>query len=71
MNPETKRLAIVATLCFFPTALVGWMLYAKSEKQAMYFFRFSVYLLLLVVMVAGIVVVTKGGQLIKPMGSFF
>jgi hypothetical protein len=71
MNPETKRLAIVATFCFFPIALVGWMLYGKSEKQAMYFFRASVYLMLLVVMMAGVVVVTKGGQLIKPMGSFF
>jgi hypothetical protein len=58
MSPETKRLAIIATICFFPAALVGWWFYPKSEK-------------LVVIFLAGIIVVIKGAQIIKPMGSFF
>jgi cytochrome b561 len=71
MNPEAKRLAIIATFCFFPTALAGWWLYPQSEKRALKLFRFSIYVTMTIVMIAGLVVVTKGGLLIKPMGSFF
>jgi hypothetical protein len=71
MSSETKRLAVVATIFFFPTALAGWWLYGRSEKLSLLFFRLSIYLFLAVVLFAGIVVVTKGGQIIKPMGSFF
>ena len=71
MNLETKRLAIVATIFFLPTAIAGWWFYGKNEKLALTFFRSSVFLFLGVVLLVGILVVTKGGQLIKPMGSFF
>jgi len=71
MNNETKRLAIVATICFFPAAIAGWLFYPKSEQTALRFFRLSIYIFVIAVMLAGLVVVTKGGALIKPMGSFF
>ena len=71
MSPETKRLAIIATICFFPAALVGWWFYPKSEKLALSLFRCSINLILVVIFLAGIIVVIKGAQIIKPMGSFF
>ena len=71
MNHETKRLAIVATIFFLPTAIAGWWLYGKNEKLALVFFRASIYLFLGIVLLVGILVVTKGGHIIKPMGSFF
>ena len=71
MNADTKRLAIIATFCFFPTALVGWFLYDKSENRALNYFRFSIGVMMALVLITGITVVLKGGQIIKPMGSFF
>jgi cytochrome b561 len=71
MSAETKRLAIVATIFFFPTALAGWWFYPKSEKTALTFFRLSIYLFLGVILLTGVLVVVKGGQIVKPMGSFF
>ena len=71
MNAETKRLAIIATVCFFPTALVGWLLLNKDESRAVNYFKFSIGAIMTLVLIAGIVVVLKGGQIIKPMGSFF
>ena len=71
MNGETKRLAIIATIFFFPTALAGWWFYGKSEKLSLPFFRLGIYIFLSVLLVIGVVVVTKGGQIVKPMGSFF
>ena len=71
MKQETKRLAIVATIFFFPTALMGWWFNSRDEKLSLTFFRLSIYIFLGAVLFAGIVVVTKGGQIIKPMGSFF
>jgi hypothetical protein len=71
MSDETKRLAVIATFCFFPTALVGWWLYGKSEKTSLTLFRSSIYIFVIVVILAGLVVITKGGAIIKPMGSFF
>jgi len=71
MNRETKQLALIATFCFFPTALAGWWFYGKSQNLALIFFRLSIFFFLLIVLIAGLVVVMKGGQLIKPMGSFF
>ena len=71
MKPDAKRLAIVATVFFFPTAILGWWFNNKSEKLSLMFFRISIYLFLAAVLLTGIVVVTKGGQVIKPMGSFF
>ena len=71
MKEETKRLAMVATIFFLPTALFGWWFSNKSEKLSLLFFRISIYIFLAAVLMTGIVVVTKGGQVIKPMGSFF
>jgi heme A synthase len=71
MNGETRRLAILATIFFFPTALMGWWYSGKSEKLSALFFRISIYLFLAAVLLVGVIVVTKGGQIIKPMGSFF
>jgi hypothetical protein len=71
MSDETKRLAIVATIFFFPTALAGWWFYSKSEKLSLTLFRLSIYIFLAAVLVAGVIVVTKGGQIVKPLGSFF
>jgi len=71
MSREERQLAIVATICFFPTALVGWLLYSNYSQQAMKFFRLSVFIFLFILLVAGIIVVVEGGKLIKPMGSFF
>ena len=71
MSSETKRLAIVATIFFFPTALAGWWFYGKSEKLSLTFFRASIYIFLAAILVVGTLVVTKGGQMVKPMGSFF
>ncbi len=71
MKEEARRLAIVATILFFPTALIGWWFNGKSEKLSLNFFRISIYIFLSAVLLAGIIVVTKGGQIIKPMGSFF
>jgi hypothetical protein len=51
--------------------LVGWFLYDKSEKQALNYFRFSIGVMMTLVLIAGITVVLRGGQIIKPMGSFF
>lgn len=71
MSRETKRLAIVAAFCFFPTALAGWMLYGRSEKQAVTLFRCSVYIMMAMICIIGLLVIKEGGGLIKPMGSFF
>ncbi len=71
MNSETKRLAVVATFCFFPLALAGWWLYPKSEETALKLFRSGIYIFVFAIMVAGMVVITKGGAIIKQMGSFF
>ena len=71
MSSETKRLGIIATICFFPTAIAGWNALKKSEAQAAKFFRISIYIFLGLVLAVGLVVVIEGGRLIKPMGSFF
>jgi hypothetical protein len=71
MNGETKRLAIIATIFFFPTALAGWWFYGKSEKISLIFFRLSIYIFLTMILITGVTVILNGGKLIKPMGSFF
>ena len=71
MNREIRQLAVIASICFFPTALAGWLVYGKSEGLAIRLFRASIFVFLFTVLVVGIVVVLQGGRLIKPMGSFF
>jgi len=71
MSEEIKRLAIIATCCFFPTALLGFFFYKNNEAKAVFLFRLSIYVFLFLLSVAGVYIVKEGGGVIPPMGSFF
>ncbi len=71
MNSETKRLAIIATIFFFPTAIAGWLLYEKSSDRALQFFRASIYIAAFYLCVLGTIAVTMGGNIVEALGTFF
>ena len=71
MNNETKRLAAVAMVCFFPTASAGLFIQKKSPEQAVFLFRLSIYFFLSLLSIAGFMVVIYGGRWIEVIGAFF
>jgi len=71
MNQDIKRLAVVSMFCFFPTALIGWLLMKKSEGMALRLFNISIYIFLILIATAGAVVVIKGGAIIKVLVSIY
>ncbi len=70
MNNETKRLAIVATFCFFPLALIGFWVRKDSETSSLKLFRASIYTFLLCATCAGTYIMLKGGAVIKILQAF-
>ncbi len=71
MNSETKRLAAIAMVCFFPTALAGLYMEKKSQQRAVFLFNLSICLFLFMLSIAGVLVVTYGGRWIEVIGAFF
>ena len=71
MNSETKRLAIIATIFFFPTAIAGWLLYDKSSALALRLFRISIYITVLYLCALGAYAVTRGSTIVEALGTFF
>jgi len=71
MNSDTKRLAIVATIFFFPTAIAGWVLYNKSSSRAIKLFRISIYIAVFYLCCLGAYAVTRGNTVVEALGTFF
>jgi hypothetical protein len=71
MSSETKQLAIIATVFFFPTAIVGWMLYPKSADTAIKILRLSIYISLLYLCCLGAYAVTEGSKIVEALATFF
>jgi uncharacterized membrane protein len=71
MNSETQRLAIIATICFFPTAIVGWALNRNSPEVAARLFRWSVFIFLVILGAAGFYAVTSGEKVVEALGTFY
>ena len=71
MDKGTKQLAIIATLLFFPTAVVGWAIYNSNPARALLFFQLSIYCFLFASCLAAFIIYTQGGKLIPVIGSFY
>ena len=71
MNSETKRLAIIATICFFPIAIVGWLTNQSSPAKAQILFRLSICIFLLVLSLLGAYAVIGGGKVVEALGTFY
>ncbi len=71
MNSETQRLAVVATICFFPTAIAGWLMNKKKPETALKLFRVSILIFLVIVSFLGVIAVTGGGKIVEALGTFY
>jgi membrane-bound acyltransferase YfiQ involved in biofilm formation len=65
MQTSVRRLAVVAFICFFPLAIVGLIKERTSTRDAIKLYQISIMICVV------FFVLLKGGNFIKPMGTFY
>lgn len=71
MRKAVNRLFIVAIVCFFPLAIAGRMQEKTSLHKALRAYQAAIFLFSVFLICLAIYTYGKGGNFIKPMGTFY
>ena len=71
MEVSIKRLSIVAFICFFPLAIVGMARQKSSPESAIKLYKMSIIIMVIFLFFLAFYTYDRGGNFIKPMGTFF
>jgi hypothetical protein len=71
MHASLRRLSIVAMVCFFPLAIIGLMQEKKSPRSAIRMYICCVMVFIVFLLFLGFYTYDRGGNFIKPMGTFY
>jgi hypothetical protein len=71
MQTSVRRLAVVAFICFFPLAIVGLIKERTSTRDAIKLYQISIMICVVFFVLLAFYTYLKGGNFIKPMGTFY
>ena len=71
MQASVKRLSIIAFICFFPLAIIGMIKAKTSSRSAIKLYYSSILVFIIFLCFLALYTYSKGGNFIKPMGTFY
>ena len=71
MRDIMKRLFIVSCVCFFPLALAGRAKIKTSPRTALRYYRAAILIFIVFLVFLALYTFVRGGNFIKPMGTFY
>lgn len=71
MQSSLKRLSIVAFICFFPLAIAGMLQVKTNPRKAIKYYYISILIFLVFWCFMALYTYGRGGNFIKPIGSFY
>ncbi|MCW3125282.1 MAG: hypothetical protein JWO03_940 [Bacteroidetes bacterium] len=71
MRSSLQRLKIVALVAFFPLAVLGMIREKTSLKTALRLYYISIFIFCIFMMLLALYTFTRGGNFIKPLGTFY
>jgi hypothetical protein len=67
----TRRISIVAMVCFFPLAIVGLMREKTNPQSAIRLYQWSIMIMAIFLFFLAFYTYDRGGNFVKPMGTFY